>query len=353
MFEYNSKRAQKAGLPPGTLVHVGEERTEAVTVSRYDFTPEICTVTDFSSMEECLNSLPSDGISWINIDGVHNTGIMSLTGTHFGIHPLVLEDMVNTTQRPKIEDHGDYIFLVLKMMTYHDDDTVDIKQVSLIFGERYVLSFQEKPGDLFDPIRRRLKQGKGRIRNMGPDYLTYSLIDVIVDGYFAILERLGERVEDLEDALIDNPPSNIIHEIHGIKRELLLLRKSLWPLREVINFMTSAETPLIKKEMHLFLRDVYDHTIQVIDTLETMRDMVGGMIDLYLSSTSNRMNEVMKVLTIIATIFIPLTFVAGIYGMNFSYMPELNVRWGYFATLGAMFAIVLVMLYFFKRKGWF
>jgi magnesium transporter len=334
------RKSKKSGLPPGTLIHVGEQKTTTAKI----------TVIDY---DECYPYKEKPTVTWINIDGIHDVDIIDRIGKNYGIHPLLLEDILNTEQRPKIDDFEDCLFLVLKMLSYDTKQReMVIEQVSLVVGHNYVLSFQEREGDVFEPVRDRIRHAKGRIRNMGADYLAYSLVDAIVDGYFDILERMGDRIEDLEEELLSNPDVKTSQAIHFLKREMIFLRRSVWPLREVISGMSRKESPLIKQSTEIFLRDLYDHTIQVIDTIETYRDMVSGMLDTYLSSLSNRMNEVMKVLTIFASIFIPLTFVAGIYGMNFSYMPELGWKWGYFAALGVMAAMAISMLFYFKKKKW-
>jgi magnesium transporter len=293
------------------------------------------------------------GVTWLDIDGVHQNEVLESVGAQINLHPLVVEDIHNTYQRPKVEDYEDYLYIVLKMISWGEDSKeIQAEQVSLILGPSYVLSFKEDPGDIFDPVRLRLREGKGRIRKLGADYLAYSLLDQVVDNYFLVLENLGEQIEDLEEELVTNPDASTLQTIHHLKRELIFLRKSVWPLREAISSLERGESPLFHPETLVYLRDVYDHTIQVIDTIETFRDMVSGMLDIYLSSISNRMNEVMKVLTIIATIFIPLTFIAGIYGMNFVNMPELQWPWGYFMVWGVMITIVIALVIYFKRKGW-
>jgi magnesium transporter len=292
-------------------------------------------------------------MTWINLDGIHNLEYVEKIGQKFDLHPLVLEDIVNTGQRPKVEDFSNYLYVVVRMLDYDDKRReINSEQVSLIIGSNFVISFQEKEGDVFDFVRERIRQNRGRIRKSGPDYLFYTLIDAIVDNYFIVLEKMGERIETQEEQLILKPLPRTMNEIHLLKREMILLRKSVWPLREVISGIERLDIKLISKTTDVFLRDVYDHTIQVIDTVETFRDMVSGMLDTYLSSVSNRMNEVMKVLTIIATIFIPLTFIAGIYGMNFQYMPELGWHFGYFAVVGVMVIIFVGMLFYFKKKKW-
>jgi magnesium transporter len=288
------------------------------------------------------------------VDHIDDVKMVEGLGECYGLHPLVLEDIMNTDQRPKIEDYGEYAFIVLKMLHYQErSGQIEPEQISLILGQNFVFSFQEgKTGDVFGPIRDRIRNGKGRVRKMGADYLVYSLVDAVVDNYFVILEKLGERVEFLEEELVAQPTPRTLKEIHSLKREMIFLRKALWPLREVIGVLERGESPLIRESTRIYLRDVYDHTIQVIDTIETIRDMVSGMLDIYLSSISNRLNAVMKVLTIIATVFMPLTFLAGLYGMNFKHMPELEWPWGYPMVLMIMLAVASSMLIYFKKKKW-
>lgn len=347
------KRSKKSGLPPGTLVHIGEKRTEKVKITIIDYDKEHFEEKKVKNIEECFPFKDKPTITWINIDGIHDLEIVKKIGKHFGLHPLLREDIVNTDQRPKVEDFGNYIFIVLKMLEY-DSKKSEIKseQLSLILGENFVISFQETEGDIFNPIRDRIRNAKGRIRKMGPDFLAYALIDTVVDNYFIILEKIGEKIEDIEEELVTNSKPQTSQTIHKLKGEMIFLRKSVWPLRELINGLQRSESPLIKESTDIYFRDVYDHTIQIIDTIETFRDMASGMIDIYLSSISNRMNEVMKVLTIIATIFIPLTFIAGVYGMNFKYMPELHWYLGYPFALLLMLLITMFMLLYFKKKKW-
>ena len=347
------RKSKKAGLPPGTLIHIGEEKTTEVRITVIDYDESTLKEKEVVKIDECYAFKEQPTVTWINIDGIHDVDVIENIGKNYGIHPLLLEDIVNTEQRPKIEDFEDYLFLVLKMLSFDEKQSeIKIEQVSLVVGPNYVISFQEREGDVFDPVRDRIRHAKGRIRKMGADYLAYSLLDAIVDGYFLILEKIGDKIEDLEENLISHPDAKTLQAIHYLKREMIFLRRSVWPLREVISVMSRKESTLIRESTEIFLRDVHDHTIQVIDTIETYRDMISGMLDIYLSSISNRMNEVMKVLTIFAAIFIPLTFVAGIYGMNFAFMPELSWRWGYFAVLAVMAAIGISMLVYFKRKRW-
>jgi len=345
--------SKKVGLPPGTLIHIGEEKVEKTKITLLDYDELHFQEKEMETIDECFPVKDKPTVTWINVDGLHRAEILETIGDCFRLHPLVLEDILNTGQRPKVEDFGDYIYIVLKML--HSEDTngeIVEEQLSLVLGPTFVISFQEREGDVFDPIRERIRNGRGRIRKMGSDYLAYALIDSVVDNYFIALEKLGEEIEFLEEELVTNPTTETLQVIHDLKRELVFLRKSVWPLREIISGLERGESTLIRESTGIFLRDVYDHTIQVIDTVETFRDIVSGMLDIYLSSVSNRMNEVMKVLTIIATIFIPLTLIAGIYGMNFQYMPELGWRWGYPMVWLVMLAIGALMLVYFRRKKW-
>lgn len=353
MPRFIKRTSKKAGLPPGTLVHIGERKTERVRITLIDYDETQFKQEEVATVEECFPFKDKPTVTWINIDGLHDVQVIEKIGQHFDLHPLLLEDILNTEQRPKMEDFGDYIFLVVKML-YYDDQTerVEAEQVSLILGSSWVISFQERPGDVFNAVRERIQKGKGRIRKMGADYLAYSLLDAIVDNYFIIMEKFGDRIEDTETELAISPTRQTLQAIRTIKREMIFLRKSVWPLRELVSSLERGESPLIHESIGVYLRDVYDHTIQVIDTVESFRDMISGMLDIYLSSISNRMNEVMKVLTIFAAIFIPLTFVVGIYGMNFEYIPELRWHWGYFGILAIMASIAGVMLFYFKRKRW-
>jgi len=339
------KRSKKIGLPPGTPIHVGEKKIDRVRIKIIDYDEDQFQEKEAKTVEECFPFKDKPTVTWINIDGIHQVDTIEKIGNHFNIHPLVLEDIVNTEQRPKMEDFVNYIFFILKML-YYDEKINEPKaeQISLILGSNFVISFQENEGDVFDPIRERIRNARGRIRKMGADYLAYALIDTIVDNYFMILEKLGEKIEDIEDELVANPAPATLQTIHSLKREMIFLRKSVWPLREVISRLERWESPLIDKSLNIYLRDVYDHTIQVIDSIETFRDM--------LSSVSNRMNEVMKVLTIIATIAIPLTVITGIYGMNFQFMPELQWQWSYPLVLLAMLTLGVLMIRYFRRRKW-
>lgn len=354
MFNIFPKGAsKKAGLRPGTLVHVGETKIDKTRIRLIRYGESFFEEQELEEIQPALATTKEPGTTWVNIDGVHEIRVIEKIGEHFGLHPLVMEDIVDTGQRPKMEDFEDCIFIVARMISYDEQENrLESEQFSLVFGPNYVITFQEGPGEMFDPIRERLRSAKSRLRKMGSDYLVYALLDTLVDNYFVVLEQLGEKVEFLEEEIVVNPSATLLQAVYGLKRDLILLRKSVWPLREVIGTMERRELDLIKEGTTQFLRDLYDHTIQVIETVETFRDTVSGLMDIYLSATSNRMNEVMKVLTIIATIFIPITFIAGVYGMNFKHMPELEIRWAYPMVWVVMIAIAVVMLMYFRRKRW-
>jgi magnesium transporter len=342
-------RARKVGLPPGTLPEV-ETEVGPTSIRLITYSPGELVERELSP-EEIIGFPQGERVNWLDIVG-HDRKALEACQQVFGLHPLLLEDIATPGQRPKLEDYGDHLFLVLSMLRGETDGEVEEEQVAFVLGPSWLISVQERPGDVFEPVRERIRLEKGRIRKEGPDYLLYALVDAVVDGYFLVLESLGERIEELEEVVLESPGPETAHRLHRLKRELLFVRKAVWPLREAIGGLLRPESPLVQEGTRHFLRDVYDHTIQVIDTVETFRDMVTGMLDIYLTSVSNRMNEVMKVLTVIATLFMPLTFIAGIYGMNFRYMPELSWRWGYFAALGLMVALALGMLFYFRRKHW-
>ena len=347
------KKSKKVGLSPGSLVFVGKKKIEKTTIEIIDYDQTNIREEKATEIEECFAFKETSTVTWLNINGLHDTELIDKLGKHYDIHPLIIEDVLNTHQRPKIEILENYIFIVLKMLFYDEKKSkIEHEQISIILGATYVISLQEREGDVFDPLRERIRKANGRIRTMGTDYLAYALIDTIIDNYFLVLEKLGDNIEIYEKELMSEPKSDILREVYQLKKEILFLRKSLWPLREVVSELERSESPIIKKKTKVFLRDIYDHTIQVIDTIETYRDMVSGLLDLYLSSVSNRTNQVMKVLTIIATIFIPLTFIAGVYGMNFEFMPELKWAWAYFAVLVLMFAVAIGMLFYFRKNKW-
>ncbi len=345
--------SRKVGLPPGSLVHVGESRTEAVRITVLDYDGDGYREETVHAVEACFPFRDTPSVSWINVDGVHSPEVMEKIGRHFHIHPLVLEDVMNTNQYPKVENFEEHVLIIGKML-FRNRETgeIEAEQLSLLLGPTWVISFQEKVGDIFEPLRNRIRTGRGRLRKMGADFLAYTILDTIVDHYFPVLEYLGDRIEELEEDLAGNPTREMMNAIHDLKKDMVFLRKSVRPMREIVNVLIREELDLIRESTQAYLRDLYDHTIQVIDSVETFHDLVSGLMDLYLSSLSNRMNEVMKVLTIIATLFIPVTFIAGIYGMNFKYMPELDWKWGYGAVWLVILVVVGTMVVYFRRKKW-
>lgn len=359
MFRLLKTKALKAGLSPGTLVYVGDDKDEQVQISLIDYDKDNYNSKVLEGLEECRQLKDSPTVTWINVDGVHDVSQIEKLCRQFDIHPLIVEDIVNSTQRPKVDVFDDYLYLVLRMHRFGEKGgEILSEQVSLVLGRNFLLTFQEKQGDTFDSVRNRIKNNKGKVRKMGADYLAYALIDSVIDSFFSVLERTGEEIEELEDELVSEPTPETLQKIHVLKREMILLRKSVWPLREVISALQREETEFITDAISVFIKDLYDHTIQIIDTVETFRDLIGGMLDIYLSSISNKMNEVMKVLTIFAALFIPLTFIAGIYGMNFNpavspfNMPELNWFYGYPFALVLMAVTVSGLLVYFRRKRW-
>ena len=348
------KRVSKpVGTAPGTLVHVGEKKVEKSTITVLDYDEAEVRESEVEAVAVCAAFKDSPTVTWINVEGLHEVETLRELGECFGLHPLALEDVLDTSQRPKIEDYDDYLYIVVRVLRYDEaDDELRSEQLSLIVFRGAVISFQEGGGDIFGAVRMRIRANKGRIRKMGTDYLMYSLLDSVVDGCFVALEQMGGRIEALEEEVITDPKRSTMITIHRLREQTALLRRAIWPLREVVHFLERGETPLLQEATGIYVRDLYDHTIQVVETTESFRDLLSGMADMYLSSVSNRMNEVMKVLTIIATIFIPLTFIAGVYGMNFKYMPELKWIWGYPLVLGVMLAVAAVMLFYFRRKNW-
>ncbi len=345
--------SKKSGKPPGSLVYVGAKKEEKVKIQVIDYTPTKLSEYQTENVEKVLKYRDKKSISWLNVTGIHEKDVIKRIGEHYKLHPLLLEDIMNTRQRPKLDSYKNEILMVLKMIYYNQEkNQIETEQVSMIVGKGFVISFLEDEGDVFDSVRNRIREGRSRIREYGSDFLAYALIDAIIDNYFIVIERIGERLEEIEKELLENPNPSTLDDIYSLKRELILLRKSVWPLREVVGALQKESSPFIKEETKTYIRDIYDHTLRVIDAVETSRDLLSGMLDLYMSTNSNRLNEVMKVLTIIATIFIPLTFIVGIYGMNFRYMPELEHPLGYPTVVVFMLIIGISMLFYFKKKKW-
>lgn len=353
MSKILKKRIKKIGLPPGSLVHTGDKGIGSIKISLFDYDANNLIEKKDASLKECLIHLGTPSNTWINIHGIDDSVAIETIGRHFGLHPLLLEDIMSSGQQSKIDNYKDTIYIVVRRLIYNEQkqETED-EQVSLILGKNFVISFLESHNNVFTPIRERLHNSKSRLRQRGSDYLCYSLIDCLVDNYFLILEKVDDKLEALEEELFQKPTPKTLQRMHHTKREIVLLRRAIWPMREVISSFRRMESPLLQDSTKLYIQDVYDHTIQAIDTIESFRDITSGMLDIYLSNLSQRMNEIMKVLTIVATIFVPLTFIASLYGMNFKYIPELGWEWGYPSVLGVMFIISISMLYYFRRKGW-
>jgi magnesium transporter len=345
-------RASKAGLPPGTIVPPPPSGHPVVTITRVLYDAAGFEVEEIHAVEKTFPAPDERRTAWINVDGVHEATVLERYGQRFGLHPLLLEDIAHTGQRPKLESYGDHLFMDLNVFHLAEGDEIHTEQISLVLGKTWLLSFNERPQPWARPIRERLRTDKAHCRGNGPDYLAYSILDAIVDDYYVVLEKIGDRIEELEEELMASPTPRTLHAVYALKREVINLRKSVWPLRELIGGL-QRERDLVREGTQVYLRDLYDHAVQVLDTVETYRDLLAGMLDIYLSSVSNRMNEVMKVLTVIATIFIPLTFIAGVYGMNFEHMPELRWRHGYALVWGVMLAVGVGMLLYFRRKRWF
>ncbi|MEK6532543.1 MAG: magnesium/cobalt transporter CorA [Nitrospirota bacterium] len=345
------KRSKKTGLPPGTLVHIGEKKAETVTMTVFDYAGARCDERTVTNPEE-LQPPADESVTWVDIGGVHKLDLLETFGKQFSLHPLLLEDIANTDQRPKLDDYESYLFLVIKMLSVTEAQDLLVEQVSFVLGRNFVLSFQENGTDVFKPVRERLRGGKGRMRQSGADYLLYALVDAIVDQYFLVLESLGEKIELLQEKVVADPKPDTLREVHALKRQLLFLRRAVWPLREATNGFSRSDCPFLHEPTKVFFRDVYDHVVQIVDTIETLREMVSASLDIYLSSVSYRLNTVMRVLTVITTIFMPLSFIASIYGMNFEHMPELKSEWGYPAVLGSMGLIAIGMLTAFRQRRW-
>ncbi len=353
MAQFLTGKYKKPGLAPGTLIHIGEIKTDQISITIMDYDQASLVERSVQFIEDTFALKETPSITWINITGIHQIDVIEKVGQHFDIHPLTLEDIVNTNQRPKMEDYDHYLYIVTKML-YFEPFKEDIlsEQISIILGKNFLISFQETEMDVFSSVRERIRKSRGRIRTSGVDYLAYALMDAIVDHYFVVMGTVGERMESLEEKLLGSPETGMSQVIHEMKRQMIHLRKNIWPLREILANLMRGNSPLFRETTAVFLRDVYDHTIQVMDTIESYRDILSGMLDIYLSMMSNRMNEIMKLLTIIATIFIPITFIAGVYGMNFKFMPELEWKWGYFVSLFLMGMVAIAMLIYFRKKKW-
>ncbi|WP_262964432.1 magnesium/cobalt transporter CorA [Methylobacter psychrophilus] len=353
MSESLSFSSEKSGLPPGSLVHVGEVHTHEHKISVINYNKSTLTRHTVKSIEELLPYKTTDTITWVIVDGLKDVSIIDAIGHYFDIHSLVLEDILNTHQRPKFEEFNDYLYIVIKAITLSNKDfNIGYEQISLLILNNFVFTFIEKPNELFNPILNRLDNDKSQIRNLGTDYLAYLIMDTVVDEYFAVQDTFDDLIESVEETLLSDPSSETLATIQKIKRELIFLRRSVSPLRELLAGIQRSESPLINEKTRRYFGDVYDHAIRIIEAIESYRDLIAGMLDIYLSSVSNKMNETMKVLTVFASIFIPLTFIAGVYGMNFEYMPELKWRWGYPVLWIFFISVSVFLLRFFKKKKW-
>lgn len=338
---------------PGTMRYRGKKTISETHIDIINYNSNQYKTIESKNIEDAFNFKEKDTVTWININGLNNLEDIEKVGKHYNLHPLTLEDIVNTQHRPKMDEFDNYLFIVLKMLFHHNDEELIFEHISMVVGEGFVLTFQEADGDVFDDLRERISNGKGRIRNLGSDYLMYAILDAVVDNYLTVVEAFGDKVEDLEDDIfIDEPNNDVSNNIQAHKREIIKIRRAIMPLREVINRLEKTECAIIEEKTHNFLRDLYDHIVQVNENIEMYREMIWGLMDMYMTIISNKMNEVMKVLTIIATIFIPLTFIAGIYGMNFDNIPELHYKYSYFILLGVMALIFILMLVYFRRKKW-
>ena len=346
-------RAKKAGLPPGSLVHLGEVKTAAPTLSLIEYDDGGLIEVKFADTAAWQAHLPQYATHWLNLHGLHDTALLREIGARYGLHPLVLEDILNTDQRPKVESYGEYLYVVARYLSY-DADTLSVSsdQVSLVLAHNTVLSFQEQSSGTFEPVRERLRNARGQIRKLGADYLAYALLDAIVDQYFIVLEQLSERTEELEDALLEKPNQESLQILHQLRRATHNLRRAVWPLREVLNTMIRNEEGFFQPGTGLYLRDVYDHTVHIVESIEALRDLQAGMLDIYLSSLSNRFNIELRALTVITTLFMPATLVTGIFGMNFKHMPVLDLPHGFGLALGLMGTIALIMVSIFWRRNW-
>jgi magnesium transporter len=348
------KSSSKIGLPPGSIVFFGEKKVEKVIITLTEYDEKECDKYEIKSVEEIDPFTDTPQVTWVSVCGLHETEFLKQVGEKFKVHPLVLEDILNTDTRPKIEVTDDYLFIVMKLLTYNAEQKIlETEQVSFILGRTFLFSFSEKADEIFNPVKERIVNQLGKMRKRGSDFLLYALMDVVVDNYFLALEKIEERIELLDDEVINNTDKSQVESIYHLRNLLLKIRRLIWPSREIVNQLIKDDSDLLDDSIEPYLRDLYDHTIHINETIEQQREITNGLMEIYLSMMSNRMNEVMKVLTVIATIFIPLTFIVGIYGMNFPNMPEMKWPWAYFALWVVMIGLSVLMLYFFKKKKWF
>lgn len=347
------KSTKALNQAPGTVTYVGSKEKAETVLEVIDYNADHFERFTSKTPEDAFQFEAEDRTTWINLDGLSNTDEIEKVGKYYDLHPLIIEDIVNTNQRPKIDEYTDYFFIVAKMLYYRQDGRLENEHISIVLGKNYVITFQEAGGDVFEGVRERLSKAKGRIRSRGADYLAYALLDAIVDNYFVVVEEMSDKIEAMEENLINaRPNDDTTLEIQELKRTMLRIRRAVNPLREVVSRLEKVDHVLVQKQTISYIRDLYDHIIQVSENIEIYREMTWGLMDMYMTTISNKMNEVMKVLTIMASIFIPLTFIAGIYGMNFEYMPELQYKYSYPILIGVMVILLLLMLFYFKRKRW-
>ena len=350
---FKIKKKEKIGEPPGTLIYTGKIRREKSKLRILNYTKDDFEIKEIEDLKIVSSLLEKNKNNWINVTGLANVNLIENIGNLFDLHPLVMEDILNTLQRPKLEEFEKYIFIVLKNLLWNEErGEFDQEQISLILGDTFVLSFQEEESDIFQPIIDRIKIPKGKVRTMGPDYLLYALVDLIVDNYFIVMEYISEKIETIEDELISEPEVETLRKIYRIKRTVIDLRKFIWPLRELVNKLQREQSKLISFSLQIYIRDVYDHIFRITETIDNYREIIFGMLDMYLSSVSNKMNDIMKVLTIISTVFIPLSFLTGFYGMNFPHMPEFAYPNSYPILISIMIGIFVIMILYFKRRKW-
>jgi len=353
MARFLKKKTESLGRAPGELIFVGEKKVDQPTLKMIEYNSDLLHERELKTLEECTACNDHDTVSWININGLHDLDLIEKVGTSFDIHSLTLEDILNTGQRPKMEDYDSYLYFAMKMMNYDEKRGIVVSEhLSIVVGDCFLITFQERPGDVFDPVRERIRKQKGRVRFAGNDYLAYALMDTIIDNYIYIIERIGEQIEDIEELILDNPDKSALSKINTYKRELNYLRKSIRPAREFILQLSRHESELIHDDTRPYLKDLLDLATQAVEIIDTYRDMLTDHLEIYNTLVNNRLNEIMKVLTIFSAVFIPLTFIAGIYGTNFEYLPELKFRYAYFIFWGVLIVVAFIMLRFFKKRKW-
>lgn len=353
MARFLKNKEASLGQAPGELIFIGKQKVKESIIRILDYDRDNLSEDYLQDIKDTIPYKDTSTVTWLNIYGLHDTELIRAVGKGFGLHPLVLEDISNTGQRPKMEEYDEYLFFTLKLMRYDEGDgRIHSEQLSIVLGKTFLITFHERPADVFEPVRERIRKHKGRIRKVGIDYLAYALLDTIVDNYFSIIERLGEHIEDIEDDILENPNQDVLTRINNYKREMNYLRKSIRPTKEFLLKLSRLDSDLIQEQTMPFLKDLLDLASQAVEVVDTYREMLSDHLNIYNTGISNRLNEIMKVLTIFSAIFIPLTFIAGIYGTNFENLPELHYRYSYFVFWGVMLMVALTMVRFFKRRNW-